>query len=429
MSDPVVVAVPAGPARIAAVAPAGVVVGSGVPGVQGPQGPTGATGAQGPTGATGAAGAAGAAGVNGWSPVFTLVTDAARRVLQVSDWVGGSGSKPSVGVYVGASGLTAVLASAVDVRGATGAAGSTGSAGAAGNTVLSGTGAPSSGLGVNGDFYIDRTPWAMYGPKTAGAWGSSTSLVGPQGPTGATGSTGATGAAGQGVPAGGSTGQVLAKTSNSDYATGWATPGGGGSGMAVPAWVSGRYYTNCSGAQTSGLVGRTQLWATPIYVPNAVTVDSLYIYLVTTGSGGTYCIGMYDTNASGLPGALVAQTALLTPATGFLGGQVGSGTGGGTGVAVAAGWYWVGGAQVGGSGSGTWEIPASSWEPPLSMSDGTVISASGWKCYGYQSVDSSGGVSVAPSGATGLPAQFTGAGQQAKRDTGPAAMRTFLKVA
>jgi hypothetical protein len=36
---------------------------------------------------------------------------------------------------------------------------------------------------VNGDFYLDRTAWVLYGPKASGAWpGSGTSLVGPAGP-------------------------------------------------------------------------------------------------------------------------------------------------------------------------------------------------------------------------------------------------------
>lgn len=63
----------------------------------------------------------------------------------------------------------------------------------AGSTILSGSGAPSNGTGSNGDFYINSTNYDIYGPKTAGAWGSATSLIGP---TGATGSAGATGAAG-----------------------------------------------------------------------------------------------------------------------------------------------------------------------------------------------------------------------------------------
>jgi hypothetical protein len=63
------------------------------------------------------------------------------------------------------------------VRGATGA----GTAGADGRTILNGSGAPSGGTGANGDFYIDTTADAIYGPKTAGAWGSPTSLIGPTG--------------------------------------------------------------------------------------------------------------------------------------------------------------------------------------------------------------------------------------------------------
>ena len=85
-----------------------------------------ATEVRGATGATGTGGSAGAAGANGWSPVLSVITDGARRVLQVYDWVGGTGSKPAAGSYIGASGLTAVLASAVDVRGSVGATGAAG---------------------------------------------------------------------------------------------------------------------------------------------------------------------------------------------------------------------------------------------------------------------------------------------------------------
>jgi len=46
-------------------------------------------------------------------------------------------------------------------------------------------------------------------------------LVSPIGDAGAVGATGPTGAAGLGVPAGGTTGQILRKTSNSSYATEW----------------------------------------------------------------------------------------------------------------------------------------------------------------------------------------------------------------
>lgn len=63
------------------------------------------------------------------------------------------------------------------------AQGDDGDPGADGSTVLGGSGTPSPELGADGDFYIDTTPGAVaiHGPKTAGAWGSPTSLKGDPG--------------------------------------------------------------------------------------------------------------------------------------------------------------------------------------------------------------------------------------------------------
>lgn len=74
--------------------------------------------------------------------------------------------------------------------------GDNGTNGTNGNTVLSGSGVPPGGLGVNGDFYIDiaSDPRLMYGPKSGGVWGAGYSLKGNTGDTGATGSNGADGA-------------------------------------------------------------------------------------------------------------------------------------------------------------------------------------------------------------------------------------------
>jgi hypothetical protein len=77
--------------------------------------------------------------------------------------------------------------------------------------VRSGSGAPSAGLGVDGDFYIDTAADTIYGPKASGSWGSPTTLVGPIGPAGATGATGATGPA---VPLSTSAPQPLGATAS-----------------------------------------------------------------------------------------------------------------------------------------------------------------------------------------------------------------------
>jgi hypothetical protein len=105
--------------------------------VRGLQGPTGATGAAGATGATGPTGATGATG-------------------------------------------------------ATGPTGATGAAGVNGSTWYSGSGAPASGTGVNGDYYLNTANGDVY-KKAAGAWGSPIENL--TGPTGATGATGAAGGA------------------------------------------------------------------------------------------------------------------------------------------------------------------------------------------------------------------------------------------
>lgn len=63
-----------------------------------------------------------------------------------------------------------------------GPSGDTGDPGADANTILSGTGSPGGGTGANGDFYIDLATLQFYGPKVGGVWGAGTSLIGPTGP-------------------------------------------------------------------------------------------------------------------------------------------------------------------------------------------------------------------------------------------------------
>lgn len=65
-------------------------------------------------------------GYKGWAPVFSLQADGIRRVLKVSDWVGGEDAKPAIGDYVGLTGLVPDIADAIDVRGEPGTSNSTG---------------------------------------------------------------------------------------------------------------------------------------------------------------------------------------------------------------------------------------------------------------------------------------------------------------
>ena len=67
------------------------------------------------------------------------------------------------------------------------------------NTVLNGKGAPTTKIGINGDFYIDVLTFNMYGPKVNNRWPSPVSLKGPAGSSGTDGKPGEKGNASNGA--------------------------------------------------------------------------------------------------------------------------------------------------------------------------------------------------------------------------------------
>lgn len=92
-----------------------------------------------------------------------------------------------------------------------------------------------------------------------------TGATGATGPQGDTGPAGADGADGVGVPAGGTTGQVLAKASGTDYDTEWVAPG-------VQSNT-----TDITGADAvTNIVSLTQAEYDAIGTPNAAT-----LYIIT----------------------------------------------------------------------------------------------------------------------------------------------------
>ena len=123
----------------------------------------------GPQGITGADGADGSTILNGSVAPTTQGVDG-DFYIRTSDWT----------IYGPKTGGSWGSATAL-----------TGPTGADGKTVLNGTAAPTT-EGVDGDFYIRTSNWTIYGPKTGGAWGSATSIIGPQGDAGADGADGKT---------------------------------------------------------------------------------------------------------------------------------------------------------------------------------------------------------------------------------------------
>jgi len=144
----------------------------------------------------------------------------------------------------------------------------TGSSWAAATTAVaagiwwSGSGVPSSGLGSNGDMYLRTSNGDVYGPKTAGSWGSVVSnLIGPTGGPGPTGPTGPTGP-----------GYLATSTTSITVATGsttWTTQ----SGLAYLAGDRALVTSTGSGAYMEGLV--------TAYSGTSLTVN----VTVTSGSG------------------------------------------------------------------------------------------------------------------------------------------------
>jgi len=50
------------------------------------------------------------AGPNGWTPVIAGELDGTRTLIKVVDWVGGQGTKPDVGMYIGTTGYVTTKA-------------------------------------------------------------------------------------------------------------------------------------------------------------------------------------------------------------------------------------------------------------------------------------------------------------------------------
>jgi hypothetical protein len=124
------------------------------------QGPAGATGAN---GASGAAGPVGPAGENG-TVIYSGTTAPSTSTGNIGDFY----LDLATGILYGPKSASG-WGSGISITGAPGAAGS---------QIYSGSGAPATTLGNNGDYYLDSTNYNLYGPKTASGWGTALSLKG-----------------------------------------------------------------------------------------------------------------------------------------------------------------------------------------------------------------------------------------------------------
>lgn len=122
-------------------------------------------------------------------------------------------------------------------QGVQGPEGPVGPAGEDGSTIHAGEGSPAEDLGKTGDFYLDTNAATIYGPKTQDGWGVPISLKGPKGDDGKDGADGQDGENGSQIYAGngapdaslGVQGDYYLDKANYDLygpktADGWGTP-------------------------------------------------------------------------------------------------------------------------------------------------------------------------------------------------------------
>jgi hypothetical protein len=252
------------------------------------EGAPGATGQQGPTGPPGPAGQAGQAGPAG-----------------VAGPPGATGPPGAAGP----TGLT----------GPTGNPGPTGAPGAQGPPGDDGLGFNNRGawasnsayaindvVQVSGSSYVAKATGTNRPPATSPAYWDLMVAKGDTGPAGPAGPAGA-------VPAGGSTGQVLAKTSSADFDTSWQTiDAGGGGGLSESlGWTVGSYGTRpFVGTPAASAINTTTIQGYPIRVPHACTVGGVWAHVVTTASSQTLTVWIYGSSADGWAQPGIQQASL-----------------------------------------------------------------------------------------------------------------------
>ena len=143
----------------------------------------------------------------------------------------------------------------------------------------------------------------------SGTLSGTVATPGATGPAGPTGPTGPAGAPGVGVPAGGTAGQFLTKTTTGvDYATGWTTLSL--AGYATESWVTAGFYPltgNPSGFITSSALTPYLLSSTA--ASTYQTIAGMSSYLTTSAAASTYAVIAAGQPASGTIGQVLTKNS------------------------------------------------------------------------------------------------------------------------
>lgn len=244
---------------------------------------------QGIEGPAGEDGEDGTDGDNGWSPVLGIESDSGNRYLFVADWVGGEGTKPATGDYIGSTGLVASIDDAINIRGAAGEDGTDGT---------DGVGVPAGGADGNILVKVSATDYDT-------TWASNTFIANEDTP-------GGYGTSGQFISTDGT--QLVWASVASDLIGLDDTPssyGTEGQVLAVNATTDGVEWVDVSGGGASNL---TDLNDTPASYGTegqvlAVNASTDGVEWVDVSSGVTQFTGLSDTPSDyGTDGQVLTST-------------------------------------------------------------------------------------------------------------------------
>lgn len=140
----------------------------------------------------------------------------------------------------------------------------------------------------------------------------------PKGDKGDTGATGPAGDDGEGVPTGGTTGQVLTKDSGTDFDTSWQTPSGGGGGFPGIPWKWGDSNTDADpSAGYFRIDDDDGTSAAFFYIADAASGGANYDQFIATQAAGNYILvyppGLTSAQAPGI----YKTTGAVTDASGY----------------------------------------------------------------------------------------------------------------
>ena len=142
------------------------------------------------------------------------------------------------------------------------------------------------------------------------------------------------------MPTGGADGDVLTKTSASDYAAAWETPSAGG-GLIMSSVGSDVLVPTHTTITTAFSTTIARIYYSAVYLPTASGGwDRIYAYLSTGQTATTGTFAVYTATAAGLPGTKVTETAgttsLLVADQGAVYGTISLSSG-----SAPAGWYFL----------------------------------------------------------------------------------------